>query len=157
MYRKWPVDVLETSFYLNILSFAIFNSYSLNNSDVNQKAAAYMSVIITFIVLLLIILYHVYTYTTVFSKIKKTKPARKIDRYRWSPPPDDDIHQFNELLDIIDHPVNTNDYKIKQKPVKPTQSVVEVHQPYHAPLEETKTQRVAEAIQVGVNDEVSLL
>ena len=57
----------------------------------------------------------------------KLKPER-----HWSPPPDDDIHRFNELLDVIDGPVNTQDYKVPVKqlgPVKPTQSVVEVHQP----------------------------
>ena len=170
MYRKWPVDVLETFFYLNILSFAIFTTYTLDNPDSNQEAAAYTSVIITFIVLLLIILYHVYTYISVFSKIKKTKPGRMIDRLftdtdpkpkpkrHWSPPPDDDIHRFNELLDMIDRPVNTNDYKVpvlKQKPVKPTQSVVEVHHPYLTPPdpeEVTSTKCVAEAVPVVVNE-----
>ncbi|MCG8623539.1 MAG: hypothetical protein MJE68_16295, partial [Proteobacteria bacterium] len=108
-----------------------------------RKAAA-TSVIITFVVLLLIILYHVYTYTSVFSKIYETKFGRMIGRlftdadpkpkpeHHWSPPPDDDIHRFNELLDVIDRPVNTHDYKVpvkQQEPVKPTQSVVEVHQP----------------------------
>ena len=144
LYRKWPVDVLETFFYLNILYFVIFIWYSLDEPDSNQEAAAYTSVILTFIVLLLIILYHVYTYTTVFSNVKTTKPGRMIDRLftgsdpkpnperHWSPPPDDDIHRFNELLDIIDRPVNTYDYKVpikQQEPVKPTQSIVEVHQP----------------------------
>ena len=141
LYRKWPVDVLETFFYLNILSFVIFTWYSL---DKPRKAAAYTSVIITFIALLLIILYHVYTYTSVFSKIHKIKLGGMIDRLfsdtdpkpkperHWSPPPDDDIHQFYEFLDEIDRPVNTQDYKVpikQQEPVKPTQSVVEVHQP----------------------------
>ena len=141
LYRKWPMDVLETFIYLNILLFATFTWYSLNNpSNSNQKIAAYTSVILTFVVLLLIILYHVYTYTTVFSKVKKTKFAGMIDRWftdadpkpkhPWRPPPDDDIHRFNELLDIIDRPVNADDYNIvplkQQNPVKPTQSVVEV-------------------------------
>ena len=118
--QKWPVDVLETCFYLNILTFAIFTCYMLDNPDGNQEAAAYTSAIITFIILLLIILYHVYTYTTV-SKMKMTKPGRMIDRLfiktdpkpkakHKSPPPDDNIHQFNELLDMIDRPVSTNDY-----------------------------------------------
>ena len=165
MYKKWPVDVLDTFCYLNILLFAIFTWYTLDNSDSNQEAAAYTSVIITFIVLLLIILYHVYTYTIVFSKIKETKPVKMIDRLltdanpkpkpkrHWSPPPDD-IHRFNELLDMIDRPVNTNDYKVplKQKPVKPTQSVVEVHQPYLAPPD---PECAAEVVQVGVNEAVS--
>ena len=119
LYRKCPVDVLETFFYLNILYFVILIWYSLDEPNSNQEATAYTSVILTFIVLLLIILYHVYTYTTVFSNVKTTKPGRMIDRLftgsdpkpnrerHWSPPPDDDIHRFNELLDIIDRPVNT--------------------------------------------------
>ena len=53
-------------------------------------------------------------------------------------PPDDDIHRFNELLDIIDRSVNTDDYRVpllRQRPVDPTRSVVEVHQPYLPPPE----------------------
>ena len=165
MYRKWPVDVLETSCYLNVLLLATFTWYTLDNSDSNQEAVAYTSVIITVIVLLFIILYHVYTYTAVFSMIKKTKLGRRLFtdtklKRHWSPPPDDDIHQFNELLDMIDRPVNTNDYKVKQKAVKPTQSVVEVHQPHLTPPDPevvTNSKRAAEAVQVGVNEAVSLL
>ena len=144
LYRKWPMDVLETFWYLNILSFVIFTWYSIDSPDSNREAAAYTSVIITFIALLLIIFYHVYTYTSVFSKIHKTKLGKMIDglitdtdpkpkpECHLSPPPDDDIHRFNEILDVIDRPVNTYDYEIpvkQQEPVKPTQSVVEVHQP----------------------------
>ena len=144
LYRKWPMDVLETFWYLNILSFVIFTWYSIDSPDSNREAAAYTSVIVTFIALLLIIFYHVYTYTSVFSKIHKTKLGKVIDglitdtdpkpkpECHLSPPPDVDIHRFNELLDMIDRPVNTYDYEIpvkQQEPVKPTQSVVEVHQP----------------------------
>ena len=144
LYRKRPVDALETFFYLNILSFVIFTWYSLDSPASNREAAAYTSVIITFIALLLIILYHVYTYTSVFSKIHKTMLGGMIDRLftdtdpkpkpdrHWSSPPDDDIHRFYELLDEIDRPINTDDYEVsvkQQEPVKPTQSVVEVHQP----------------------------
>ena len=163
VYRKWPADVLETFFYLNILFLVIFTWYSLGNPE---ESVAYTSVITTFIVLHLITLYHVYTYTTVLSKIKKTKPGRMIDKLftdtdpkpkrHWSPPPDDDVHRFNELLDMIDHPVNTDDYKVplKQKPVKPTQSVVEVHHPYLTPPdpeEVTNTQHVPNTSEVVQN------
>ena len=141
VYRKWPLDILETFFYLHILFIAILTWYSLTNTEINQKAVSYTSVIIAFIVLLLIILYHVFTYTPVFSKIKTTKTGRKInslftDNADQKPklklqnlPPDDDIHRFNKLLDMIDRPVNTNDYRaeLRQKPVIPTQSVVEVY------------------------------
>jgi hypothetical protein len=158
LYRKWPVDVLETIFYMNILSFAIFTWYSLDEPS-NQRAAASTSVTITFIALLLIILYHVYTYTTVFSIVKKRNPKGTIDKLfrlnnnpkpkperHWSPPPDDDIHRFNELLDMIDRPVNTNDYTValKQTPVSPTFSVVEVHQPQLASPDPGKVSKPSE-------------
>ena len=148
VYRNWPVDILETFFYLNILLFTTFMWYCLGECR-SKKAAAYTSVSITFIILLLIILYHVYTYTSVFSKVEKIKKAENMigklftasspepkPESHCSAPLDDDIHRFNELLDIIDRPVNTSDYKVplKKKPVqKPTQSVVEMHHPQLVP------------------------
>ena len=77
VYREWPVGVLETVSFLNILLFTSFTWYCLGECR-NKEAAAYTSVIIMFIVLLIIILYHVYTYTSVFSKVKKTKPMDKL-------------------------------------------------------------------------------
>ena len=153
VYRKWP---LETFFYLNILIYAIFTWYSLSDTEFNQKAAAYTSVIITFILLLLIILYHMYTCTSVFSKVNQTKPGVVLNRLltatadpkpkpkRQSSPPDDDIHRFHELLDVSDHSVSTNYYKLplRQESTEPTYSVVEMHQPYLPPPhpEEANTQ-----------------
>ena len=55
-------------------------------------------------------------------------PNPELELY-CNPPLDDDIHRFNELVDVIDRPVNTQDYNVPVEPVKPTQSVVEVHQP----------------------------
>ena len=133
-------------FYVNILLLVTFTWYSLDgdSNNNNQKTAVYTLVIITFIVLLLIIFYHVYMYTTVFSKAKKTKLGRMIDRLstetqpnpreqRFSPPPDDDIHRFDELMDELDCPIYTADYNtiplLRLTPVKPTQSVVELPKP----------------------------
>ena len=138
IYRKWPVDILETFFYLNTLLFTTFTWYCLGECR-NNKAAAYTSVTITLIVLLLIILYHVYTYTTVFSRIKKSKPMKMLKKlldtsandpnHDLNLPPDDDAHGLHDLLNIIDRPVNTNDYAVPEKPAKLTTSVVEVHKP----------------------------
>ena len=148
VYRKSPINILEISYLLNLLFFSIFTWYSLSNTNVSQRAIAYTSVLVGFFLLLLIILYHVYTYTTAFSVLKKTRPfqmthgfltrADQEARHCLSLPPDDDIHRFNELLDIIDRPVNTDDYRVpllRQNPVEPTKTVVEVHQPYLAPPE----------------------
>ena len=79
VYRKWPVDILETLFYLNVLLFTAFTWYCLGECR-SRKAAAYTSVSITFIALLFIILYHVYTYTSVFSKIKNTRQYKAIQQ-----------------------------------------------------------------------------
>ena len=171
------MDVLEIFFYLNILSVVIFTWYSLDSPASDREAAAYTSVIITFIILLLIILYHIYTYTSVFSKIQGTKLGGMIDKLftdadpkpkpecHWSLPPDDNIHRFKELLDVIDRPVSTQDYKVpvkQQALVKPTQSVVEMHQPRdHATpdLEEVANSLhipgAAEAVQVKEKEAVS--
>ena len=82
-----------------------------------------------FIVLLLIILYHVYTFTTAFSKIKQTKPVNKLrelvtvvakdGKKELNLPPDDDAHGLHDLMDFIDHPVNINAYEMPVKPAEP--------------------------------------
>ena len=148
VYRKLPVNILETFFFFNLLFFAIFTWYSLSNTSINQKAVAYVSILSTFFVMLLIIFCHVYTYTQIFINVKKTRPFRRICTFLTrnnqalsrpkSLPPDDDIHRFTELLDIIDRPVNTNDYRVPLLSAEPTQTVVEVHHPYLPPSEPEK-------------------
>ena len=148
VYRKWPVDVLETCFYLNLLTFATFTWYCLRGECRNKKAAAYISVTTTFIILLLIILYHVYTYSTLFSKVEKIVPIKMLKKLfisandtkeKQNLPPDDDDHRFHELLDIIDCPINTNDGNVPLKRVEPTCSVVEVHKPHVTPSNPDET------------------
>ena len=147
LYRKWSMDVLETLFCLNILVLAIFTWYYLSAESVHHEAIAYTSVMITVLILLLIFFYHVYSYTPTFSKIKKTKLGGMIDglfsdtdpkpkprEHRFSqPPPDEDIHWFDELMEELDCPVYTADYNtaplIRSVRLQPTYSVVEVHQP----------------------------
>ena len=140
VYKNWSVDVLETFLFLNIFIFTISKWYSLGNEHNFKCALAYTSVTIAILALLLVIFYHVYTYTIIFSKVKRTKfgrimglfidtnPEPKHGQHRYSPPPDNDIHRFDELLDELDCPVNTDDYNATPllQPVEPTFSVVEL-------------------------------
>ena len=73
VYNKWPVDVLETCFYFNIVFFAIFMLYSVSRAGRKQEAVAYISVVLTVAILLLILIYHMYMYTPLFSKLKMSK------------------------------------------------------------------------------------
>ena len=148
MYKKMPLNVVGTFFILNILLFSVFTWYSLNSIKFNQRAVAYTSVLSTLAILVLIILYHVYTYTSIFPKFKKLNLNRMINRFRANsttrarrhlrlpPAADDNVHRFNELLDMIAGPANTNDYNVPlldQQPVEPTYSVVELPKPSQDP------------------------
>ena len=142
--------MLESFFFFNILFLTLFTWYSVGkvNAHLSQEAIAYTSVTSTVAVLLLIILCHMYTYTNTFSKIKNTKLGRMIGQLYMSmdadqkpaprqrhyiPPPDDDIHRFDELMDELDCPVNTDDYNtaplLRPAQLEPTFSVVEMPKP----------------------------
>ena len=149
VYKKWPLDLLESFFYFNLLLLSLVTSYSLGDSESNREAAAYTSVTITLIVLLIIILFHVYFHTSLFAKLHDKKFMTQINSFfrshpppspsgPQSPPPDEDTHRFHQLLDIIDRPANTNDYELaqRQQSAKPTRSVVEIRQPLLQPHQE---------------------
>ena len=148
IYKKWPLDLLESFFYFNLQLLSLVTWYSLGDSESNREAAAYTSVTITLIVLLIIILFHVYFHTSLFAKLHDKKFMPQINSFfrshpplsprPQSPPPDEDTHRFHELLDIIDRPANTNDYELaqRQQSAKPTRSVVEIRQPLLQPHQE---------------------
>ena len=159
VYRKSLVNLFETFFFLNILFFSMFTEYSLSNPSISQETVANISVSAAFLVMLLIIFYHMYAYTTIFSIFKKTlitsfgvvrslfttndQDAQR--ERRLSLPHDDDIPRFSELLSINDCSVNTNDYSVPLLTDKPMESCtlhlteVEVHQPYIPPPQSEKS------------------
>ena len=59
LYKKVLVDVLETMVLLNLLTFATFSLYKFKADDTKQTAVAYVSTIITFLLLMGAIVYHV--------------------------------------------------------------------------------------------------
>ena len=63
IYKKWPLDILESSFFLNLGILCILTSY-INNHGGNQAAVTYTSVGTAFVTFLGILFYHTYTKTT---------------------------------------------------------------------------------------------
>ena len=59
-YKKSIINILETGLYFNLLVFAAFSLYDFKTDITKQTALAYTSTIITFILLVGVIVYHVY-------------------------------------------------------------------------------------------------
>ena len=131
LYKDSFVDITETIFYFNILAFATLVWYAINKENkTHNSAIAYCSVIVALIQLVLIIIYHLNEHTTLLSRVHKTTVYQKLlktiksfsnlqqDTATCTAPPvdanDDDIHRFNELMDVIDGPVSPNDYQSPQ-------------------------------------------
>ena len=141
IYKKWLINAMETFTYFNIIAVTLFTWYTLDSNNTNQVAVTNTSIGIMFVMLVLIISYHVFKHTNqkLLSKIKETSTCIKLKEMlglqkekranHRLPPGDGNIHRSHELLDMIDHPVNNNDYnvpQVKPEPAKPTQSVVEL-------------------------------
>ena len=71
VYKKWPIDIIETMIYFNIVSFAALTWYYLDTASI--QAIAHISVTFTFILFLVVIFYHVYKYTCLHSLIEKKR------------------------------------------------------------------------------------
>ena len=153
MYKNRFINTMETLTYFNIIALSIFTWYTID-ADTNQAAVTNISVGITFIQLIAVIVYHAYKHMNqkLFAMIQasvicikvtlKGKFSKKKQRLNVNHKPilgpDEDVHQFYKLLesDMIDRPVNTNDYNIPQvkpKPPEPTQSIVEPPKPLLVP------------------------
>lgn len=129
LYRKWPLDVLETFFYFNLLALSLFAWYFINGKD-QYKSVAHISITITFLLLLAIILYHLHTYTVLSSKVVKIEQRIKTLVLYFSPKPKS-RHQSpspNEFLDMVDRPVSTNYKRVfREVPEGHTNSVLDIH------------------------------
>ena len=73
VYKNWPLDVMEAAIYFNLVAFSALTWYNLDFGG-NQVALAYMSVMIIFILLLGVIIFHVLRYTRLYkcSFVKKS-------------------------------------------------------------------------------------
>ena len=79
VYKKTFVDLVDTALYLNLLVFSAFSQYDFKVDITKQTAVAYISTIITFILFIGAIIYHV------ILLVKKERPADDLNEYPLAP------------------------------------------------------------------------
>ena len=79
VYKKTFVDLVDTALYLNLLVFSVFSLYDFKMDIKKQTDVAHISTIITFILFIGTIIYHV----TLL--IKKERPADDLNEYPLAP------------------------------------------------------------------------
>ena len=62
VYKNWPLDVMETTIYFNLVAFSALTWYNMDFGG-NQVAVAYTSVAIIIILFFAVVVYHVLFYT----------------------------------------------------------------------------------------------
>ena len=172
MYKNWLINAMETVTYFNVTAVSILTWYALDSNNKYQPMITNISVGIIFIQLLLVVFYHTLKYLTskLYFRIQETSTIKKVNERLISKekkkfddkpiPADDDIHQFNELVDMIDRPVNTNDYNVSQvrpRPTKPTvsKSEVELPKPYLAPPPPPPLEEIKEEPEIETEQQAS--
>ena len=79
VYKNSLVDVVDTVLYFNLLALALFTLYDFKANIVKQTAVAYTSTIITFLLFIGAIFYHI------LLLIKKEKPPEDLNEYPLAP------------------------------------------------------------------------
>jgi hypothetical protein len=144
IFKRWLIDSLESFFYFNIVFFASFTAYNLSTGG-NQDGIAYTSVVLSIVVTVFILLYHVYAYTSLFSFIRKSKlvtnfishskPKLINEDSRFSTRDLDlsiDISRYDDIMDLNDISVSdaeyhsADSYSLKNRS-GPTRSIVEIN------------------------------
>jgi hypothetical protein len=148
IFKKWPIDSLESFFYFHIIIFASFTAYNLSTGG-NQDGIAYTSVVLSMVVTIVILLYHFYAYTWFFRKLRDSKFAASVkNRSRQSFKSDpqfnkesrssitdlsNSIRRRDDILDITNPLTSDAEYYIVENNFgienrsQPTRSVVELN------------------------------
>ena len=79
VYKKSFVNIVETGLYFNLLALSAFSSYDFKADVDKQRAVAYTSTIITFILLVGVIIYHVSLL------VRKDKLPEEMNEYPMAP------------------------------------------------------------------------
>ena len=114
VYRKWLIELVEFSFYFNLLVFTFSSFYSLGDID-TQMAIAHTSTSISLITFLGIILYHLIS-TVRGARWVKTLKDKATKRNHHSTQTDLLLHDYNNMMSAV---------------VAPTSTVVEISPEHH--------------------------
>ena len=137
IFKKWLIDFLESFFYFNIIILASFTAYNLSAGN-NQDGVAYTSVVLSMVVTVFILLYHVYMYTSLFRRLRTSKFVINIDNKKSEPKISKNsqpsimnpICRHDDTIDILNSDAdryNTNcSRSITKEQQKQTKSVVEI-------------------------------
>jgi predicted outer membrane repeat protein len=105
LYKEWPIDVLETAMIFNLYVYAVYTWFAFNDLQA-RKILAHVSTIITFIVLLVVLAYHIYTYILVnaFPKLQGRMSRISFSMSESRPPTNsltnlDNRHEMDECDD----------------------------------------------------------
>ena len=81
VHKSWLVGFMETLMHINIIVFTAFMWYTFD-AKMNQGIATYASVMLTFILLLAILVFHVFQYADLLSIVQTI--ARKLLAFKNS-------------------------------------------------------------------------
>ena len=126
IYKNWPLDVMETAIYFNLVAFSALTWCNLDFGG-NQVAVAYTSVMIIFIHLLGVLVFHVLRYTRLYkySFVEKAfmwTSSKLLEKKLKEQPPNDIPEELDGYQ--LERPVAGD-----QELPTITYSVVEVSQP----------------------------
>ena len=129
VYKNWPLDVMETFIYFNLVAFSALTWYILDFGG-NQVALAYTSVMIIFILLLGVIIFHVLRYTRLYkySFVKKS--------FEWTSSKLLPVEKKPKEQPLNDAPEELDGYRLERSAAGDqelvptiTYSVVEINEP----------------------------
>lgn len=148
LYKQWPVEVLETVMIFNLFLYAISLWFAQDKLE-TRRIIAYISTSITFVLILIVLAYHVYAYLLIsaFPKLKtrgltmtkiramtavslpSSRPSISLDTHDRGDDDDDDDDEdrFREMVGTMSVPASRvwHAQNLDIQTVLPTSSVLE--------------------------------
>ena len=95
VYKKSPMNIIETVIYFNLLALAVFSLYDFKTDIRKQTAIAYVFTTTTFILLVGVVIYHV----TLL--IKKDKTSEEVNEYPLPPVQSANSEVTHSVVEIL--------------------------------------------------------